>query len=138
MIDLYTGLYSRFATAPHSSFYNAVGGRCFFGQIAPTSTPYPYAECNIVADTHDFTWTSDFEDTVIDFNLFSDSSGGPLEVNQMYEKLKDQFDDCSLTVTGYSHLRMRRESAWDQTHPDAIPNKTIFQYTVQYRSLIRK
>ena len=135
MKDLFTAIHTEFTSG--SSFYNGTSGQLYLEE-APTTAEMPYAVYNMVNTNHDWTWTSDFEDTVFDFNLFSDSTGGATEITELYEKLKEQFDDCSLTVTGHSHLHFNRENAWLSKNSDAIPNKSIWQYTVQYRSLTRK
>ena len=137
MDDLFTAVYNEFSSVPLSSFYSGTSGQLYLEE-APSTAEMPYAVYNMVNSNHDWTWTSNFEETVFDFNLFSDSTGGATEITALYEKMKDQFDDCTLTVTGYSHLKFRRESAWLLKDSNAIPNKSIWQYTVQYRSLIRK
>ena len=137
MDDLFTGIYTRFSTTPYSSFYNGVNGELHLEE-ASSSAEMPYAVYNMVNSAHDWTFNTDFEETVFDFNLFSDSTGGPTEITQLYEKLKDQFDDCVLTVSGYTHLKMRRENAYLSVDSEAIPNKRVWQYTVQYRNLIEK
>jgi len=137
MDDLFTAIYTRFSTTPYSSFYNGVNGELHLEEASSSAT-MPYAVYNMVSSVHDWTFTSDFEETVFDFNLFSDSTGGATEITQLYEKLKDQFDDCVLTVSGYTHLKMRRENAYLSVDSEAIPNKRIWQYTVQFRNLIQK
>jgi hypothetical protein len=135
MKDLFTGLYTEFATTPASSFYTALSGRMYLEE-APQGTAFPYAVYSLVNNSPDHYWTSRFEEATIDFNLYSDSTSGATEITQLYEKLKEQFDDCSLTVSGYSHLRFRRENAWLNKLPSEIPDKSIWGYTVQYQVLL--
>ena len=137
MDDLFSAIYTEFSSVPLSSFYSGTSGQLYLEE-AESTAEMPYAVYNMVNSNHDWTWSSDFEETVFDFNLFSDSTGGATEITALYEKMKDQFDNCSLTVTGYSHLKFIRENAWLSKDSNAIPNKSIWQYTVQYRSLIRK
>jgi hypothetical protein len=133
--DLFTGIYTKFSTTPASSFYNAVSGRMYLEE-APQNTAYPYAVYSLVNNSPDLYWNSRLEEGTIDFNLYSDSTAGATEITQLYEKLKEQFDDASLTVSGYSHLRFRRENAWLNKMPSEIPNKSIWAYTVQYNVLL--
>jgi hypothetical protein len=140
MDDLFSAVYTRFNTTPYSSFYNGTSGQLYLEEAA-TTAEMPYAVYNMVNSNHDWTFKangSEFEETVFDFNLFSDSTGGATEITQLYEKLKEQFDNCSMTVSGHSHLKMRRENAWLSVDSQAIPNKRIWQYTVQYRNLLHK
>lgn len=136
MKDLFTAIYTKFATTPYSSFYNAVTG--LFIETAPQNIDYPYATYHLVSNSHDYSWTSTFEEAAIDFNLISDSTAGVLEITQLYEKLKEVYDDCALSVTGYNHLRMRRENAWLNSFPTTKPDRTLYQYTVQYNILNHK
>ena len=135
MRDLFTGLYTEFASVPASSFYTAIGGRLYLEE-APQGTKFPYAVFSLVNNSLDQNWTNKLEEATIDFNLYSDSESGAVEITDLYEKLKDQFDDVNLTVAGYSHLKFRRENAWLNKMPSDIPNKSIWAYTVQYQVLL--
>lgn len=138
MKDLFTGIYTHFATTPHSSFYNAVGGRLFLEE-APASTPYPYATYSLVVNSYDASFTSHFEEATIDFELYSDSTGGATQITQMYEKLKSQFDDPSFVMgSSYRLVRFRRERAELMRLIDQIPNKPVWHYAVTYSVLTRK
>jgi len=137
MDDLFSAIYTEFSSVPLSSFHSGTSGQLYLEE-AESTAEMPYAVYNMVNSNHDWTWSSDFEETVFDFNLFSDSTGGATEITALYEKMKDQFDECNLTVTGYESLKFRRENAWLSKDSNAIPNKSIWQYTVQYRNLIRK
>ena len=135
MKNLFTGLYTKFVSVPHSSFYNTLSGGLHLEE-APQGTVFPYATYGLVNNSPEYTWTSRMEEATIDFNIYSDSTGGALEIVGLYEKLKEQFDDCSLTVAGYEHLKFRRENAWLNKLPSEIPNKSIWGYTVQYQVLL--
>ena len=131
MKNLFTGIYTEFESAPASSFYNALTGGLHLEE-APQGTAFPYATYSLVTNSPEYTWTNRIEEATIDFNLYSDSESGGLEIVGLYEKLKEQFDDVNLTVTGYSFLKFRRENAWLNKLPSEIPNKSIWGYTVQY------
>lgn len=136
MKDLFTAIYSK-GIAAGSSFKTAISGRLYLHE-APQNTKWPYAIYSLVNDSHDWSFKTDYEYATVDFNLYSDSTGGATEITGLYEKLKELYDDCNLTVSNHTFLKMRRENAWLTKLPDIIPNKTIWQYTVQYEILIRK
>ena len=124
MKDLFTGLYTEFTSVPASSFYTALDGRLYLEE-APQGTEYPYAVFSLVNNSLEQNWTNKIEDATIDFNLYSASESGAVEITGLYEKLKDQFDDVNLTVAGYSHLKFRRENAWLNKMPSDIPLSLI-------------
>ena len=138
MKDLFTGIYTEFVSG--SSFYDAIssGGGGLWLEEAPQGTPFPYATYSLVNNSVDYNFTNQLEEATIDFNLYSDSTAGAVEITQLYEKLKEQFDDVSLSggVTGYSQLKFRRENAWLNKLPSDIPNKSVWGYTVQYEVLL--
>jgi len=136
MQDLFTGIYTEFASG--SSFYDAIssGGGGLWLEEAPQGTAFPYAVYSLVHTSLDQNWTNKLEEATIDFNLYSDSASGSVEINQLYEKLKEQFDDVNLAVAGYDHLKFRRENAWLNKAPSDIPNKSVWAYTVQYSVLL--
>lgn len=136
MRELFTGIYTRFASTPHSSFYDDISGRLYL-EKAPTGTSYPYATYGLVSASHDWTFTEDFEEALIDFQLFSDAAGAS-EITDMHAHLMAQFDDCNLTVSGYDHVWMQRDMSYLNLTQDQVPEKDIWQYTVEYRVLIQK
>jgi len=135
MRDLFTGIYTEFTSVPASSFYNALTGGLHLEE-APQGTAFPYAVFSLVISSLDQNWTNKLEEATIDFNLYSDSASGAVEITGLYEKLKEQFDDVNLTVAGYSQLKFRRENSWLNKMPSDIPNKSIWAYTVQYAVLL--
>ena len=135
MKDLFTGIYAEFSSVPASSFYTALSGRLYLEE-APQGTPFPYGTYGLVNNSADYNFTNRFEEATIDFNLYSDSTSGAVEITGLYEKLKEQFDDVNLTVAGYSELKFRRENAWLNKQPSDIPNKSVWGYTVQYGVLL--
>ena len=137
MQNLFTGIYNRFQSTSASSFYNALSGKMYLGE-APTTASYPYAVYNLVIGTHDANWQTNYEEAVIDFAMYSDSTSGATEIVQLYSKLKEGYDEANFTVTGNSLVRFRRESAWLNKVPLEEPNKSVWQYVVQYRALMRE
>lgn len=138
MRDLFTAIYTQFSTTPHSSFYNAIGGRMYL-QEAPEKTAYPYAVYSLTVNSYDHSFTSHAEEALIDFELYSDSTGGATEIVGLYEKLKEVYDDPSFAMSnGWKLVRFKRENAELSRLIDAIPNKPVWQYAVTYTVMARK
>ena len=137
MKDLLTGIYTEFTSAPASSFYTKIGGKLYLNE-APSTAVMPYAVYDIVANVADENWHTKYEETTVDFTLYSDSAAGALEISQMYEGLTEQFDNVGLTVANYNHIHMQRTNSWLDKIPADVPNKSIWQYVVEYNILTRK
>lgn len=136
MRDLFQGIMTTFNSTPHSSFYDKIGGR-LYPEEAPQGTQYPYAVYGLVSNTADENWHTKYENTTIDFALYSDNAGAA-EIVQMHEALKEQFDNANPSVSGYDLIHFYRENSWLNKSPTEIPNKSIWQYTIQYNVLTRK
>jgi len=134
MKELFIGINNRFATTSASSFRNAIGSRLYF-EYANQNTQYPYAVYGMVNNSHDWQFNSDYEDVIIDFNLYADNES---EAATLRNKLVEAYDDCQFTVSNYSLLKFRRENEIISVEPNVLPNKNIWQYTVQYSVLLRK
>lgn len=102
-------LFNKTEGGVHNSFWVTVNGKLRKERAEQTDT-LPYAVYHIISDTYEFTFTSDFEKTRIQFDLYSDKESS-LEVETMYTQLKQLFDWCSLTIEGNTHLYMKRELA---------------------------
>jgi hypothetical protein len=126
---LLTGIYTKFNAA--NTFKTAVGGR-MFSRYAPQDTPYPFAVLDIVTGIGDWNFTQAFDDVDIQFNLFSQSTS-ETEIGDLYAKLRVLYDDCALTVVGYTHLLMHYDQYWSFSDP----KENIRQYTVQYNILLK-
>lgn len=132
MKDLMTAIYTKFSALPNNTFYTSINGRLYFS-ILPQDVTYPCASYHLVTDTHSYTFREKFEEALIQINLFSKSSSST-EVTTMYENLKDLFDWCTLSVTGYRFFKMSRDFAileWD-------PDTQIWMYIVQYRIFLQE
>ena len=126
---LLTGIFTKFNVA--NTFKTAVGGR-LFTRYSPQNTPFPYAVLDIVTGIGDWNFTQEFDDVDIQFNLYSKSTS-ETEIGTLYSTLRALYDDCALTVTGYTHLFMQYDQYWSLSNPD----ENIRQYTVQYNILLQ-
>jgi hypothetical protein len=92
-----------------TSLYTALGGRIYKGR-APSAAAYPYCVFMLVTDVPGNIWAANIQDSRWQFSLFSTTSGST-EVEDLYTYLKALYDDCALTVTGATHVRMVRDNA---------------------------
>ena len=106
MKNLTTAIYGRLSG---SALAARINSRMFKGQ-ALEGTDYPYIVYMVVTDTPDHTFTEDFEDVLVQFSLFSITSG-TTEVENMYTDLKTLYDEKSFNVTGSTLVWMRRSNA---------------------------
>lgn len=135
MTGLLTGIYTKFTALTggnHNSFYTGLSGKMYLG-FAPQDTTSPYAVYNLINDASDYQFIEQFEEVVIQFDIVSQSASA-VECNTLFGYLISLYDNCSLTVSGYSHIRMDRlYSSLNYYSEDGS-----WVYTVQYRILIQK
>jgi len=130
MIDkVLTGIFTKFSGSTLSA---AIGGR-MYSRTAPENTPFPYVVVDVPTGMHSWTFTERIEELDILFNLFS-KSASEVEVTGLLNNLIALYDDCSLTVTGYTHLSMTR----DVTRSLYEPDLGVRQYAVIYECQISK
>jgi hypothetical protein len=110
----------------HNSFWISITGKLRKEKAEQTDT-LPYAVYHIISDVPSWTFSSDFEDVRIQFDLYSQLESSS-QIEDMYTNLKALFDWCSLTVTGSTHLYMRRESA----RLTKDPEDSVWHYSVDY------
>ena len=106
MKNLTTAIYGRLSG---SALAARINSRMFKGQ-APEGTDYPYIVYMVVTDTPNHTFTEDFENVLVQFSLFSITSG-TTEVENMYTDLKTLYDEKSFSITGSTLIWMRRSNA---------------------------
>jgi len=121
-----------FSVQANNDFFNSIGGR-FYYQEAPQETTYPYCVYFLINTEYEFTFLTDFERALVLFNLYGDTNSSE-ETGEIQEYLKTLFDWCSLTISGYTHLKMERNFS-DTSRFDA---DKVWQCVVQYTLLIQK
>lgn len=130
MIDkVLTGIFTKFTG---SALSTALGGR-MYSRFAPQGTAFPYAVVDVPTSVHGGMFVEDIEDLDVLFNLFSQSKS-ETEITGLLNNLITLYDDCTLTVTGYTHLFMER----DITRSLSDPEYGIRQYSVIYNCSILK
>ena len=133
MTPLFTGIYTLLAGSGLAT--NHIGTRMYPSE-APQNADFPYVTYELVSGTYDWTFCADmeFDECVIQFNLFSDNLASPVEVNSMFAYLTTLYDWANLTVAGYTSLYMRREFFHLIRDTDA----GVWQYVVQYRVMLQE
>ena len=101
---------------------------------APENQAFPYGVFFIVSDVPEYTFNEAMENILVQFTLFSNTqsavaSGG---IDAIYTQLITLFDWCSLSVTGWTFIYMKRESS----HSERIDD--VWHYWVTYRILLWK
>jgi len=91
--NLLTSIYSKFSG---SAFSTDVGGRIYLDE-APSGCEFPYCVYSIVSGVPDDVFNKKGRDVLIQFSLFSSSSGAT-EITTMYNDLHSLLDDQSLTI----------------------------------------
>jgi hypothetical protein len=91
-----------------SALSTDVGGRIYLDR-APDNCEYPYCVYSVVVATPEKTFTEHYTNTLIQFSLFSSSSGAT-EITTMYNDLKSLFDECSLTITSNTLVWMKEQN----------------------------
>uniref|UniRef100_A0A6H1ZDL9 Tail protein n=1 Tax=viral metagenome TaxID=1070528 RepID=A0A6H1ZDL9_9ZZZZ len=129
MINLSKALITKAAS---SDFLSDVGGRLFKGR-APQGAEYPYAVYLIVSNAPEKTYTEDFENTIIQFSLFSAASGST-EIEGMYADLITLYDESTFDITDSTLIWMKRENATLMVEDHTTPAGTVqvWAYHVDY------
>lgn len=124
---LFEGIYTKFSNTPLSG---AVTNRMYIAE-APQGSTYPYIVYHKISGVPSHTYTEDMENTLIQFNIYSDNSSS-ITVNDIFEKLKTCFDWCTLDVDGWNSIYMKRE--FDELER----TNDIWRYLCQYRLEIQR
>ena len=133
MLNLTKAIFGKCAVG--TALYTAIGGRLYKGR-APEAVHYPYAVFMVVSDVPERTFTEDYENVLIQFSLFSSTSGST-EVENMFTHLKTLYDECALSPSGSTLIWMRRQNATlmveDHTTPEG--NQQVWHYAVDFEIL---
>jgi hypothetical protein len=121
-----------------STISSDVNGRVFLDR-APDGCEFPYIVFFVVSSVPDWQFSERFEDTLIQFSLFS-SSESAVEITTMLKDLKSLFDDCSLTITGDTLIWFRRQNITTMVEEitTATGTQTIKHYSVDYEAKVQE
>ena len=99
-----TGIYAYFTTNNTSALYIALSGRLYYGEM-PEKPTYPYCVFHVFDETPERTFDIDFEDVFVQFDYYDVTAGG---CDTGLSNIKTLYDYASLTIAGYTSLRMER------------------------------
>lgn len=129
MKNLTTAIYAKLSG---SDFSSDIGGRLFKGR-ATSGAEYPYAVFFMVTNIPEKTFSENYEDVIIQFSLFS-STSGTTEIENMYTHLKALYDECVLSITGATLIWMKRDNAVFLVEDHTTPSGTaqVYAYHIDY------
>ena len=111
-----------------------IANRMYKGQ-APEGAAYPYIVYLIVSNSPEktFAFKEEFEDTIIQFSLFSAASE-QTEIENMYADLITLYDEATFSITDSTLVWMFRENATLVIEDHTTPSGTrkVWAYHVDY------
>ena len=112
-----------------------IANRMFKGR-APEGAEYPYVVYLIVSNSPEKTFSENFENTIIQFSIFSSASGST-EVEDIYTDLKTLYDECAMTIASSTLVWMKRTNATLMVEDHTTPSGTVqvWHYAVDYEVL---
>ncbi len=134
MNAIFKAIFNKYNTSTGHGAYTSVSGR-FYHNVAPQGATFPYVVYFEVTDVDDLNFSEELEDFLIQFNIFSQKNSA-LEAGQIFENFKSLFDNCSLTVTDWRHIKFQR--ALTIPNNDFTQSPPIQGYSIQYDVLIEK
>lgn len=124
---LFTAIYSKFSN--NGALSGAVTG--MYLTEASQSAVMPYIVYHKISGVPGYTFSENMENTLIQFNIY-DSNSSSATINDIFKKLKTCYDWCTLTVTGWDSIYMKREL------DELTRSSDIWRYLVQYRLEIQQ
>lgn len=127
MEAILTAIYDRYSAT--NTFKTACTGGMHL-DIAPQGTALPYATFQWITGHPEYMFNPTAETIeygLVQFDIYASTNAVRQDLKT---KLKARFDNCKLTISGYTALDMNRES--DQDLRDGSQNE-IFRSIVQYR-----
>ncbi len=131
MLELSKAIYSTFTqetSGSHNDLYNSVNGQLYKAEADRANATLPYIVYYIVSNLRDDTLQESFEDTLVQFSIFSDADSST-EIEGIYGKLKELYDWCNLNVSGKKVTYMKRVG----TRFVRNVEEEYWQYDVDYR-----
>lgn len=131
MKELFEAVYAHYLLDPLA---NSMSG--LYNTEAPQEAKFPFGVFLLVSNVQDFTFSENFENCLVQFNLFS-SESSPVEISNLYELLKGDtvsgtgFDFLELFLDNYETVSLQREVA------TLTKVENIWQYNVSYRCVLQ-
>lgn len=136
MKALPTAVFAKMTSA--TTLYTDIGGRLYYGE-APAGAEYPYVTFNDYSSLPEYPYSKTIEKIYYDFNIFS-SAAGRTEIEDILTHLRTLYDDCTLTVTGYTLIFFIREAVQKMREEHTTPSGTVgvWHYSQEYSVQIVK
>lgn len=131
MLNLSKAIFSKLSG---SSLESIIGSRLYKGR-APESATYPYVVFQIVSNRPDNVFSGYYEETLIQFSLYSSNSSHE-EVENMYTYLKALYEEQDMTISSETLIWMRRENAVLMVEDHTVRNEgtiRVWHYAISYR-----
>jgi hypothetical protein len=134
MKELFAGIYGKFApVGVKPTIYTNLSGRLRLYE-AKQGELFPYCVYSLIGDAPDYWFLSERQESyTLQFSLFTDDRSSE-NIGTYFNNLTALYDECDLTVSGYTFLIMRRE--WSYLLRDTIDS--VWQYILQYNVLLEK
>lgn len=116
-----------------SALETAVSGNCFSGQ-APARTAFPYVTWFNIPNGVEYLFNGVIESFQVQFDIFAESDSD-LDVATIGGYLTALFDDCSLSISGWTHIMMKRLMSPEITTEDITTRaglSTVKHWSVDY------
>ena len=124
-----------YAQLTGSDISSDVGGRIYKGR-APAGAEDPFVVFFVVTDMPDHTFSEDYENVIVQFSLFSITSG-TTQIEDMFTHLKTLYDEKTFSITGSTLVWMRRANTVFSIEDHTTPSGTqqVFVYHVDFEVL---
>lgn len=116
MKALRNAIYAKCAGAALNTLTN---GQIYHGK-APAGTRYPYVVFSRVTSIKEKTFTEKFDCPLIQFSAFSADQSSSTEIYDIAEAIEALYDECSLSISGSTLLRMYLENTVGPFEDDSI------------------
>lgn len=126
MQDLFAAIMTRYSAVGLSSSLTGL-----YNTQAPQDAVFPYGVFQLISDVPEWTFSENFENCLLQFNLFSNKSS-PVQICTLYELLKTAFDFHELAVSNHDTVSMIRENTI------LTQIESVWQYNVTYRVVLQK
>lgn len=114
MKNLLTAIYTKIST---SQLFSDVGGRFYLDEYQGDNPPvFPYIIYQVVSAPKEKTFTEIYTNVLIQFSIFS-SSSSVVEITGLYDSLVTLFDECSMSITGYTLVSFKEENLVTMIEP---------------------
>lgn len=135
MKNLTTAIYGKLAG---STLFGYVQGRLYKNR-APEGAPYPYLVYAVIVGDPEYTFSENYEDVTVQFDIFS-KDASTTEIENIFTALTALFDNISFNPTAERVLEMQRQSysLTSEEHYVTTAEIQVYHYTVDYNVYLER